>query len=407
MAIPVFAAVCTVRILLLAGEGKRRVVRPHHYCRISSSPYAVKARICTLRRNPIAAPAATLDNLHVLTNEEIVMRMRVMMGAFAAALSISVAAQAAEAVQAGFRMTTIAAAEPIPVALFYPSSAPSRTIAMGPFSPTVAINGAPSESIKGLILMSHGSGGSELGHYNLAQKLAQHGYLVAALQHPRDNWRNRTLVASAAFFSERPKQVSRVLDALLADPQWKDKITPGAIGAIGHSAGGFTVLALAGGVADPRRLVRHCGPGTDDPVFCGLGGKRPDNGAAQATPPIRLEDFQVADRRIRAVIAMAPIGFVFTPESLSEIDVPVRIYSAQHDALLSDKYHGGWLHARMPQAGFEQVNNAGHFAFMMKLNQEGSGDALDPNGDPPGFDRAAFQARLANEVVEHFDKYLR
>jgi hypothetical protein len=44
---------------------------------------------------------------------------------------------------------------------------------------------------------------------------------------------------AAAYFSTRPRQVSAVLDALLNDPQWKDRIARDAqgpkIGALGHS----------------------------------------------------------------------------------------------------------------------------------------------------------------------------
>ena len=49
------------------------------------------------------------------------------------------------------------------------------------------------------------------------------------------------------------------------------------IGALGHPAGGYTVLALAGGTPDLARLARHCQQeSAADPVFCRT---------AQAGPP--------------------------------------------------------------------------------------------------------------------------
>ena len=75
------------------------------------------------------------------------------------------------------------------VALYYPTMAAPRAIAMGPFSLDVAIGSKPVDKVKALILLSHGIGGSELGHSFLAQALARNGYLVAALRHPGDNWR--------------------------------------------------------------------------------------------------------------------------------------------------------------------------------------------------------------------------
>jgi predicted dienelactone hydrolase len=43
----------------------------------------------------------------------------------------------------------------------------------------------------------------------------------------------------------------------------------------------------------------------------------------------------VGDRRIRAVVALAPMAVVFTPESLAAITVPVRVIMAEHDAVLN------------------------------------------------------------------------
>jgi predicted dienelactone hydrolase len=63
---------------------------------------------------------------------------------------------------------------------------------------------------------------------------------------------------------------------LLADPQWRAGIAKGAdgrplIGALGHSAGGYTVLALAGGKPVVSRLRRHCETeAVLDPVLCKL-----------------------------------------------------------------------------------------------------------------------------------------
>ena len=65
------------------------------------------------------------------------------------------------------------------VALYYPTRATSHAVAMGPVTLNVAIQAAPEPSVKGLILLSHGTGGSELGH-NLS------------LSTPTGSWGNRT-----------------------------------------------------------------------------------------------------------------------------------------------------------------------------------------------------------------------
>ena len=60
----------------------------------------------------------------------------------------------------------------------------------------------------------------------LKEALALDGDLVAALRHPGDNRQDRSLIEKSPerYFVERPWQASRVIDAILADPAWKDRI---------------------------------------------------------------------------------------------------------------------------------------------------------------------------------------
>lgn len=325
-------------------------------------------------------------------------------------------ASPASAQHAGLRTLGVPGSQPITVALFYPTHAVGRTVPMGPWQPRVT-PGAPvaAAPLRGLILISHGTGGHELGHHNLATRLAADGYLVAALRHPGDNWEDRSLVTSGHYFSERPRQVSRVLDALLASPEWSPRIPAGRIGAVGHSAGGYTVLALAGAQAEPARAVQHCQSVSDDALFCSLG-KLPTRGdpaaatpAAAATAPAQgpasgLDGPHVSvhDPRIRAVVALAPMAVVFTPESLQAIGVPVRLMVAGRDAVLTGRYHGGHVAAHVPSARLSTVAGAGHFAFMAQPVWPLPSDAGDAAANPEGFDRGAYHATLENEVADFF-----
>lgn len=321
------------------------------------------------------------------------------------ALVLLAAVGSAQAFQAGFRSLTVAGPDAIPVALFYPTEAPARAVPMGPWSPQVA-PGAPAVArFKGLILLSHGTGGSEIGHHNLATRLAQEGYLVAAPRHPHDDWQDRSLVCSGQYFGERARQASRVLDAVLADPAWAERIPAGRIGALGHSAGGYTVLALAVGAAVPARAGAHCRTVRDDPGFCQLGQLSATGATAPAEAP-REGPVQVGDPRVQAVLAMAPVGVVFAPEALGQVRRPVKVYTAEHDEVLNSRYHGQYVASALPGAESVSVQGAGHFAFMAAPQVSLRSDAGDPGADPSGFDRAAFQARLANEVVEFFNRSL-
>src|SRR5678815_706869 len=185
-----------------------------------------------------------------------------------ASLATLLIAAHAHAYEAGWMQIQVAGttadAPTTTVALYYPTMAAPRAVAMGPFALDVAIGGKPVDKVKALILLSHGIGGSELGHSVLAQALARDGYLVAALRHPGDNWQNRSLIEKSPerYFDERPRQACRVIDAILADPAWKDRIASDSrgprVGALGHSAGGYTVLALAGARPDVSRIRQHC-----------------------------------------------------------------------------------------------------------------------------------------------------
>jgi len=320
----------------------------------------------------------------------------------------------ARAQHAGYRTLTIAGEMPAIVALYYPTAAADRVLPMGPWQPVVAPGAPVSEArLKGLILISHGTGGTELNHHNLGTRLAREGYLVAAVRHAGDNWQDRSLVTSGRYFSERPRQLSRVLDALLASPEWGSRIPADRIGAVGHSAGGYSVLALAGAQAEPARAAQHCRTVQDDPGFCALA-KSPSVSpagspatASQPAPAVEAaprdaQRVSVPDPRIRAVVVLAPMAVVLTPESMAAIRVPVRVLVAEKDAVLNGAYHAAHVVAHLPGARASTVAGAGHFAFMAQSTVPLPSAAGDAAANPPGFDRRAFLAELDDQVAGFF-----
>jgi predicted dienelactone hydrolase len=293
------------------------------------------------------------------------------------------------------------------VALYYPTATPSRTIMMGPFKLDVVVRGQPADKVKALILLSHGTGGSELGHSVVAEVLARDGYLVAALRHPGDNWQDQSLLQKSPerFFDERPRQASRVIDAILVDPQWKDRITRDSkgprVGALGHSAGGYTVLALAGAQPDLSRIGKHClAESAEDPIFCGMSRSR----AAAAPPPPATS---LRDGRVRAIVAMAPVGVPLTAESLAAVRPTTLIYEAELDRFLVPQFHAEWVARNLPAPNLHRVPNAGHYAFMNTPTMSIATEDGDLAANPPGFDRDAFLKRLAGEIASFFDDAFR
>lgn len=296
--------------------------------------------------------------------------------------------------------------EAINVALFYPTQDAAKSIPMGPFAPTVAINGKPDAKVKGLIVLSHGNAGSELGHSGLAVALAKNGYLVAALKHPGDNWQDQSLlgVPGGYYFSERPRQASRVIEAILSDPEWTPRIAADAhgprVGALGHSAGGYTVLALAGGAPDLERLVSHCKTNSDDPIFCSMGRRVTTNGTAKTS----FEGLR--DSRVRAVAALAPASVLFSAQSLATISIPATIFVADKDTFLVPRYHAEWVRQNVVKADYHAIQNAGHYAFMDTPSMPIPSPDGDVGANPKGFDRAAFLKELAIALNQFFDRAL-
>lgn len=329
--------------------------------------------------------------------------------------ALAAGADPAPAAQAGLATRQIRHHDTaIEVALWYPSAATERVLGAGPFRPRAAPDAPVLAGRHPLVLLSHGTGGMNLNHHDLAAALARAGFVVASLTHPGDNFRDRSLIADPRYFVERPRQVSRVLDALLADPDWAARLDASRIGAIGHSAGGYTVAALLGARPDLARLGAHCRAHRDDPA-CAY--RDPSVGVTDASPtPFRLptdsptdsiSGADVADARIRAGVLLAPMGAVIAPDSLGAVRGPLRLIGAERDEVLARPYHYDYLREGLPGADASLAAGAGHFSFIAPIAPEWR-SALGPVAvDPPAFDRAAFHEQLGPELARWLTQALK
>ena len=104
------------------------------------------------------------------------------------------------ALSAGFEQVMVPdpAGAPLEVGIWYPSEAPAVTQRLGLFEQTVAAGGAIAGRDLPLVVMSHGSGGSFEGHYDTALALAEAGFVVAAVTHTGDNYRDQSAFARHA-----------------------------------------------------------------------------------------------------------------------------------------------------------------------------------------------------------------
>lgn len=145
--------------------------------------------------------------------------------------------------------------------LWYPSSEAGKAVG--------AIADAPAAPGRyPLIVFSHGFLGAANQSWYLTEALARHGYIVAAVNHadaaPARGGAAVTIpnfIDAASWdersYVDRKEDLSALLDRLLADdsraePLLAGHVDAGAVGAMGHSLGGYTVLGLGGAWATWR-----------------------------------------------------------------------------------------------------------------------------------------------------------
>ncbi|MGJ5051175.1 alpha/beta hydrolase family protein [Bradyrhizobium oligotrophicum] len=140
--------------------------------------------------------------------------------------------------------------------------------------------------------------------------MADAGFVVAALNHPGDTWRDASRTDSLSVLVERPADIKRLIDYMLDG--WPDaaRIDAQRIGLYGFSFGGYTGLAVIGGHPDLRKGLPNCA--TSSLLAC----KQLENGEAPGQPV-------TSDPRVRAAVIVDPYpAFVFPEKNLKEVAVP-------------------------------------------------------------------------------------
>lgn len=314
---------------------------------------------------------------------------------------------------AGFQQIQLATSptENIEVAIWYPSSAPEASLTRGPFTMSVSNRGEPMPSKHPLIMLSHGTGGMSLTHHEIAAATARAGFMVVALTHPGDNFKDRSMVRKLEYLTERPRQISRVLDALLSDAKWGPYIDVNRIGFIGHSAGGFTGLALIGATPSFANCVKHCAANFDeDPWFCQQFGPKEKALDVARTTSSMLPIPSSRDARFKAVVLISPVGAFSERSVLSTLTTPTLVYVALKDSVLVPRFHAEAVGAGIPNATIIVNTQGGHFMLASKLNvPPGTRTGIkgaEVNDDPPGFDRSASISEAGSAIPKWLNENL-
>jgi len=286
-----------------------------------------------------------------------------------------------------------------PLLIMYPTNAASTPVAFGPFSLDVAMNAPVPYGRFPLVMISHGSGGSYLTHRTLAMHLAKNGFVVCMPEHPFNNRHNNELQYTVQNMIYRPRHLRLAIDGVFSHEQLKDHTAFESVAVIGHSVGGYTALALAGGIPHTQALVELCQKpvSADEPYWFSLLRK---NGIT--SQPIAV----TADERVRAIVLLAPDVSLFMSEgALRNVRVPILLLAAEKDykPLETIEVVINGIPDRS-QLTHKVVENAGHYSFLSPFPESIKNRVGDAAKDPEGFDREQFHQELNPEILSFLRK---
>ncbi|AZF38419.1 putative lipoprotein signal peptide [Pseudomonas sp. R4-39-08] len=316
----------------------------------------------------------------------------------------------------GFKTATLSDAHnlrPLELVVWYPAitEATPRLIRDDMvFYGTLAVPDAPpANGEHPLVVLSHGYRGNWGNQAWLGSALARQGYIVAAVNHPGSTTKDRSPAAAARLW-QRPEDLSRAIDSVLAQPKQFGAVAQSRIALVGHSLGAWTVLESAGARFDHARFAKDCGV---HPQLSSCSVYQQMNPAGTPAGEAQLAA-DLSDKRVTAVVSL-DIGLSrgFTDASLAALPVPVLVIAAGVPSMeLPSQLESADLAKRLPKAStqYVEISDASHFSFMAQckpgaaamLDEDAPGDGIICQDGAGGRPRAAIQ----QQVVTLISKFL-
>lgn len=328
---------------------------------------------------------------------------------FCAAL-LSVTASLADAQSAGLRITDLHLPhhdETTRMAIWYPSTS-SQNPTLYADSPVfhgvqAHLDGAVAPGSHPVVLFSHGMGGTDRAQAWLGAALAERGIVSVLVNHPNSTWGNFDMTKGVAHWT-RTQDLSIALDALLAAPDFDQRLDLSRVMAAGFSFGGWTALSMGGATANHAGLVKACAD-RPDMEACGLL-MSPEVNLGGIDP--ELWNASYADARVTHVTAIDP-GLVWGLEQ-SDID-PLRQSTLMiglggtNDRMLAADFDQSGLTDLMGDRQIERFDPAFHFSLMPVCTERAEAILAAENDDPVctdpvGTDRAALHAQIADLMAK-------
>jgi predicted dienelactone hydrolase len=248
----------------------------------------------------------------------------------------------------------------------------------------------------------------------LGEPLAAAGYVVAAANH-HGNTAGEPEPNAAGFLLwwERATDLSRLIDNLLRDAEFGALIDPTRIGAAGFSLGGYTVLVSAGALTSlslwedfcrsPRR-DNTCVAQPEFPEMLDEFAKIRNSSVVAASLARHSGSFK--DFRIRAVVAISPVGSMLTEDSLRRLAVPVRLFVGAADVTTPAATNAERLTGLIPKAELTVLPGVAHYTFLAECAPAGRKAQPLLCTDSTGLDRAAVHRTVSADALAFFQKML-
>jgi predicted dienelactone hydrolase len=288
--------------------------------------------------------------------------------------------------RAGVTRITVQDTTPFDALIAYPTEAAEVSVDEGPIGLSASRDAPVAAGARfPVVLFSHGGGGpgTPLVHSDLLLHLARQGFIVVAPFHP----------GTEKPFVDRPRQIRKALDSMLADPRFSKHVDPDRIGMVGFSFGGAVTLIVAGAMIDLAHLSAYCHDHADDSRAChGI----PTDGSWAKVPPGRKSDDALP---LKTLVLLEPYGALFEQKGLGSLDLPVLVYSASQSDLRPEG-NALALAKALPRPPQQIAVPGSHFVFVDPCSPILAARAPEVCSDPPDTDRAAIHQRFKREISD-------
>ncbi len=298
-----------------------------------------------------------------------------------------------------FSFTDATRGDTIHAAIWYPTAASTSQVTLRLQTFDVAQNAsiAAPRTRYPVVLISHGTGGDEFGHWDIAEALVRAGFIVVSIRHAGDNSRDHSALGTDRYLYGRSFQMHALLDTLLADPAWSRHIDPKRVGFVGYSAGGFTGLELLGAAPNLARLTAYCVRHPTDNLYCagGLHGSFTLTGKFPGPS---------SDSRVKSAALLAPaFAFLFDSAQLARITEPVLLARAERDSLVLEPDNVRHIVLSLPiRPRVVLMRGGSHYIFLAPCGVRLAKVAPEICTDAPGVSRKGLHEKLNRDLVAFF-----